>query len=569
MPAESSSVDATIPSGSPPVTRKWDISWQALAWGSLQVVTAVLLYVQAEGLMRWLAVALGAAGVAGVLLQLRRGQGRDRQALAEVLRAINEEQGDLSRTLTTTRADDETAAQFNEFIERLRSTLEELRTQTIRFSLSAARGRKLTEETTENAGRQEAYSETIFSASEESATAIDDLARRTSTIADANARNLEVGRSSSTELDEAARLIAEVSTMMEEFQGTVGELNTTSTNIRQILTTVQEFSEQTNMLALNAAIEAARAGEQGRGFAVVADEVRTLAVKVGGAADQISDLINKMARVVERTASGTTQMMDQAGKVRDSVVSSSDHFRTMIGDFEAAHADLLQISSAVEELSVVNRDVHDRSTEIRSLGQKIRENMQLSDGQTTELVDAADETLHQLCRFRIGRGHLEQVLEKLEGRRDRIQDEIARLSASGVDMFDRNHKPIANTNPQKFDTSWARPFQQACQHLIDEWARENDGALYCLPLDNKGYVAIHRSELSHPPSGDPQVDLQKSRHMRFFQSREIPHMGRFKLQSYIRDTGEVMFNLSVPIEPNGRYWGGLFIGLPASVLGIE
>ena len=569
MPAESSSLDATIPSGSPPVTGKWDIPWQALAWGSLQVVTAVLLYVQAEGLTRWLAVALGAAGVAGVLLQLRRGKGRDRQALAEVLRAINADQGDLSRTLTTSRADDETAAQLNEFIERLRSTLEELRTQTIRFSLSAARGRKLTEETTENAGRQEAYSETIFSASEESATAIDDLARRTSTIADANARNLEVGRSSSTELDEAARLIAEVSTMMEEFQGTVGELNTTSTNIRQILTTVQEFSEQTNMLALNAAIEAARAGEQGRGFAVVADEVRTLAVKVGGAADQISDLINRMARVVERTASGTTQMMEQAGKVRDSVVSSSDHFRAMIGDFEAAHADLLQISSAVEELSVVNRDVHDRSTEIRSLGQKIRENMQLSDGQTTELVDAADETLHQLCRFRIGRGHLEQVLEKLETRRDRIQEEIARLSASGVDMFDRNHKPIANTNPQKFDTSWARPFQQACQHLIDEWALENDGALYCLPLDNKGYVAIHRSELSHPPSGDPQIDLQKSRHMRFFQSREIPHMGRFKLQSYIRDTGEVMFNLSVPIEPNGRYWGGLFIGLPASVLGIE
>ena len=72
-----------------------------------------------------------------------------------------------------------------------------------------------------------------------------------------------------------------------------------------------------------------------------------------------------------------------------------------------------------------------------------------------------------------------------------------------------------------------------------------------------------------PTTGDPDVDLQKSRHMRFFQSRDIPHMGRFKLQSYIRDTGEVMFNLSVPIEPDGRYWGGLFIGLPASVLGIE
>lgn len=47
-----------------------------------------------------------------------------------------------------------------------------------------------------------------------------------------------------------------------------------------------------------------------------------------------------------------------------------------------------------------------------------------------------------------------------------------------------------------------------------------------------------------------------------------PHMGRFRLQSYLRDTGEVMFNLSVPIEVKSRY-RGLFMGLPAATLGIE
>ena len=182
--------------------------------------------------MRWLAIALGVAGAVGILLQLRRAHTGDRQALTEVLQAINEDQGDLSRTLSASRSDDETATQFNQFVERLRATLEELRTQTIRFSLSAAHGRKLTEQTTGDASRQEACSETIYSATEESASAIEELARRTSTIADANSRNLEVGRSSSTELEEAARLIGGVSTMMEEFQETVGELHSTSGNIR-------------------------------------------------------------------------------------------------------------------------------------------------------------------------------------------------------------------------------------------------------------------------------------------------------------------------------------------------
>lgn len=545
----------------------------ALALGLLltQLLIVGVVVAQATGVVQWIVSAGVAASTALVIGIWRQSRAANQSELLRVLKTINEAQGDLSSSMDEMGdgASREVAKLFNQFVERLRTALEDLRQHSIQVTLTSAQNRQVVEEASRDAGKQEDYSEVIHASSEETAAAIDQLSRWTNNIADLNSRNLGTAQEAVDELLQANTQVVEVSDMMGQFHGTVQRLETTSENIQVILGTVQGFAAQTNMLALNAAIEAARAGEQGRGFAVVADEVRDLAVKVRGSADEIGALLEEMISVVSQTSEGTHQMIAKTSQVGGAIDKSATEFREMVSGFESTHTDLLQVSAAAEELSVSNGDIRARSREIRDLGIRIREDMERNSLQTQHLLDSTDKALHKLCQFRIGRGELESVLEILERRRDQIEPELERLMASGVNMFDRNHQPIAGTNPVKFDISYARPFQRACQHLIDTWAKENDGALYCLPLDNKGYVAIHRSELSQEVTGDPQVDLARSRHMRFFQTREIPYMGRFRLQSYLRDTGEVMFNLSVPIHVQGKFWGGLFLGLPAARLGLS
>ncbi|MFK7885946.1 MAG: methyl-accepting chemotaxis protein [Gammaproteobacteria bacterium] len=113
---------------------------------------------------------------------------------------------------------------------------------------------------------------------------------------------------------------------------TMNDIKTSSSQISDIVGTIDDIAFKTNILALNAAVEAARAGEQGRGFAVVASEVRNLAQNSAKAAKEISELI---ADSSQKVLTGGKQVT-QAGEAMDDIVKQVHSVTGLVGNITVA-----------------------------------------------------------------------------------------------------------------------------------------------------------------------------------------------------------------------------------------
>jgi methyl-accepting chemotaxis protein len=119
---------------------------------------------------------------------------------------------------------------------------------------------------------------------EETASTMEEL---TSTVK----QNADNARQANLLTESASELAIKGGMVVSQVVDTMGSINESSKKIADIIGVIDNIAFQTNILALNAAVEAARAGEQGRGFAVVATEVRNLAQRSAAAAKEIKSLI--------------------------------------------------------------------------------------------------------------------------------------------------------------------------------------------------------------------------------------------------------------------------------------
>lgn len=130
----------------------------------------------------------------------------------------------------------------------------------------------------------------------------------------------------------------------------VNALSNRTKDIKVIVKTIVEISNQTELLSLNAAIEAARAGEAGAGFSVVAEEIRKLSEKSKSSSEEI----RKILEAIEDKAIHTAEEAKGTGKLVEEqlniVISTDEAFKTTFDAIEKVLSHVMIMEASVEEI---------------------------------------------------------------------------------------------------------------------------------------------------------------------------------------------------------------------------
>lgn len=492
--------------------------------------------------------------------------------IAAIFDEIARGEGDFSRNLPTITHDElrTLAEAYNRFADKMREIIGEVRKMSVNIAREAVLVKKTVALTALRADQQGQIANSVFSASSEAVLAIQEVSASAELISNSTDGNLTTARNSLGEMQEIVSKVELVSDKLGVFNDTVGHLAQRSDSIRQIAGLIKDIADQTNLLALNAAIEAARAGEMGRGFAVVADEVRKLAERVNLATQEITVNIGGMIDLVRETQRENDVINDDIRRTREVVERSSGEFRAMVANFERTGEQLSQIASAMEELSATNGQVHDSVRQVHELSVDVAGSMKTSE-QTTQTLSQATESVQELVsRFKIGRGAFDYNVEQARRYRDQLQEKLSQLAAQGVNIWDQNYRPIANTNPQKYEVSYISAFEREIQPLAEDALARLKGGVYALVIDTKGYGAIHNLKYSRPLTGNYEADLVGNRTRRIWNDatgqRGAQNTQPLLVQTYARDTGEILSEINMPIMVGGRHWGTVRVGCESTVL---
>ncbi|MCM0080508.1 methyl-accepting chemotaxis protein [Geomonas sp. Red32] len=319
------------------------------------------------------------------------------------LRDISSGEGDLSKRLAVEGSDEfaDTAAALNEFIEKIARTVSAVQETTASLTQAAHQLNNASEKVAGSSEQVAGEATSVANASEEMAATSMEIANNchmAATSAKEAASLTERGFETVRHTVEGIKARGGLTRKSAEAISSLGER---SDKIGDIVSTIEDIADQTNLLALNAAIEAARAGEQGRGFAVVADEVRALAERTTRATREIGEMIKGIQQEtrqaiasMEEGVRGTEHEAAEAELLERSLKDILDQVQAVTGQVN-------QIACAIEEQTATTNDISGNILRISEATQETSRGAQETAGASATLTRLSDDMKGLMVHFRL------------------------------------------------------------------------------------------------------------------------------------------------------------------------
>ncbi len=186
-----------------------------------------------------------------------------------------------------------------------------------------------------------------------------------SQFTEATALNSKKGKKAIDDVLEGMQHIKEEMDLLDD---SIMKLSEQTQSIGDIISSVHDIADQSNLLSVNASIEAAKAGEMGKGFSVVAQEIKSLADQSKESTNHIKIILND----IQKAAGLSVMATERGGKAVNAGSILADSAGKLIQDLSNKVMDsadaALQISASSREQLTGIEQLFQAMTDIKEAG---------------------------------------------------------------------------------------------------------------------------------------------------------------------------------------------------------
>ena len=343
-----------------------------------------------------LSAAIATLIIRGLLMEL----GGEPHYVQEIARTVAN--GDLS---VSVKVDPRDSGSILWAMKTMVESLRDLVSETVTISTGIASASSQLQATSDQiaTGAEEVASQTstVATASEEMASTSAEIAANCTSAAESSRRTSEYASTGAAVVNETIVGMGKIAERVKQTAATIDALGTRSEQIGEIIGTIEDIADQTNLLALNAAIEAARAGEQGRGFAVVADEVRALAERTTKATKEIGAMIKA---IQSETGDAVRSMEEGVQEVEKGAVSSQksgESLNEILSQINEVTTQIHQIATAAEEQTATISEITTNIHQVTEVVHQSARGAEETSAAAAQLADQSQQLQNLVGKFRV------------------------------------------------------------------------------------------------------------------------------------------------------------------------